>query len=234
MGDGLGLHGGGVVAAGLGKAGAAPDGADVLFLHVDGHGLQAVGVVGAGGGEEHAVDVVVGLLDAQLGLVADDEGTDVEGGFLVLGDPVLIEHHKLLQGLDAEVNVQSRDAQALVGTVQTLEVLLGPEEQDAAVLGAVGLHALEGLLGVVEDGGGGAQGDGTVGNDAGVMPADAPVVVHEQHVVGEDGAEAQLRALGGLFLGVRGFGDGNVHDDISFTMMSEGRCGHRPLRVESD
>ena len=118
---------------------------------------------------------------------------------------------QLLQGLDAEVHVQLGDAHTLVGDVEALEVLVGPEQQDAAVLGAVGLHALEGLLGVVEDGGGGAQGDGAVGNDAGVMPADALVVVHQQHVVGEDGAEAQLRALGGLFLGMGGFGDLDFH-----------------------
>ena len=218
MGNLLRTHGGRVVAAGLGKAGAAADRTDVLFLDVDGNRLQTALIVSAGRAQQDGIDVGAGFLDAQLRLVADDHRTDIEGSGGILGDPLLVEVDKLLQALNAEVHVHLGDAEALVGDVQTLEVLLGPEQQDAAVVGTVGLHALKGLLRIVQDGGGGAQGDGAEGNDAGVMPALALVVLHEHHVVGEDGAEAELRALGGLFLGMFGFDDGETfHDSTLFS-----------------
>jgi hypothetical protein len=48
----------------------------------------------------------------------------------------------------------------------------------------------------VEDHGRGFEGYLAVGNDAGIVPALTGVVVHEEHMVGEILAEAQLVRLG--------------------------------------
>ena len=97
-------------------------------------------------------------------------------------------------------------------------VALRAEQLDFVLRGAVGLHALKALLGVVKHHGGGVQGQGAVGHDAGVVPALALVIVHDEHMVGEDFAEAQLALVGGLGLRGGGFGDLDIQ-----------HCEHSPV-----
>ena len=54
----------------------------------------------------------------------------------------------------------------------------------------------------MEDHAGRIQGEGLIGDNAGVMPALVRVVVHYEHVVGKDLTKAQLALVGGL--GLRG------------------------------
>ena len=49
---------------------------------------------------------------------------------------------------------------------------------------------------VMEDHGGGLEGDVAVGDDARIVPALPGVVVHEEHMVGEVSSEAELVRLG--------------------------------------
>src|SRR5699024_5164018 len=70
-----GADGGGVVAAALGVAGAAADGADILILHIDAHRVDALGVVGAHRAADDAEQIAVGGVDAQAGVGGNDEGT---------------------------------------------------------------------------------------------------------------------------------------------------------------
>ena len=62
--------------------------------------------------------------------------------------------------------------------IHALEVLKRTEELNVALFGAVSLKTLEHLGAIVEYGAGGMQGDGTEGNNAGIMPAVFAVVVH--------------------------------------------------------
>src|SRR5699024_9632389 len=74
-----GPHAAGVVAAHLGKAGAAHGGADVLVLHVDvaaGEAAPVDVVVGAHGAEDDDEVVVLGGLHGEAHLVGDDVGAD--------------------------------------------------------------------------------------------------------------------------------------------------------------
>ena len=149
--------------------------------------------------------VVLGGLHGEAHLVGDDVGTDVEGGAGGGGDPVLIGVDGGLYRLDEQLLIHEGNAHTLVGAVETLGVHVGTEEVDLAVGGAVGLHALEHHLGVVENAAGGIQADGAVGDDLAVVPALALVVVHDEHVVGEVLAKAQV-ALIRLGLGMGGAG----------------------------
>ena len=87
----------------------------------------------------------------------------------------------------------------------------GAEELDGAVLGAVGLEALEDLRAVVEHGGAGVDAEVVQGDDFRVVPAALRVVVHGEHVVGEYRAEAQLGGVGGLGAGGGGAGNLDIH-----------------------
>ena len=69
------------------------------------------------------------------------------------------------------------------------------------------MSAVKDLLCVVEHHGSGVQFKGAVGDDAGIVPALALGVIHDEHMVGELFAEAELRLIGGLCLGRSRAGD---------------------------
>ena len=191
-----GADGGGVVAAALGVAGAALDGADVLVLHIDLHRVDSLGVVCAHRAGDDAEQVVVGGVHAQGGSGGDDEGTDIQGGARLGGHPAGLQAHELLNGGQGVLLRQGGDAHALTGGVDAPDVLHGAEELHPAVGAAVGLQALKDLLGIVEHHGGGLQGEGAVGHDAPVVPALAGGVVHDKHMVGKGLAEDQRVGIG--------------------------------------
>lgn len=124
--------------------------------------------------------------------------------------PVLLDGDEPLEALHQQLLIHFRDDEALAGGVQALEVLAGTEELDFAVGGAVGLHALKDLLRVVQAGAGRVHRDGAVGDDARVVPALSVVVVHQEHVVGKDMAEAEV-VLVGLLLRMIGQRDLDLH-----------------------
>jgi hypothetical protein len=67
--------------------------------------------------------------------------------------------------------VEPGDAQDVIGAVQTPEVLLWPEQLDAARRRAVGLEPLEHALAVVQHHGRRVHGDRAVRLDAGGVPS---------------------------------------------------------------
>ena len=76
LGPGAGADGGGVVAAALGVPRAALDSPDVLVLHVDAHGIEALLVVGPYRTADDAEQVGVGRVNPHGGVGGDDEGPD--------------------------------------------------------------------------------------------------------------------------------------------------------------
>ena len=91
-------------------------------------------------------------------------------------------------GIDRLHEVLRRDgghAETVRGIVETVRVAVGAEQLDLAVRGAVGLHALKNFLCVVEHGGSRVHLPRAIGDDAGVMPALARGIVHQEHVVAE-------------------------------------------------
>ena len=80
--------------------------------------------------------------------------------------------------------------------VHPADTVHGAEQLDGAVIGAVGLQALKDLLGVVEHLGRRIDLEGSIGDDAGVVPALAGVIVHDEHMIGHALAEHQSGGLG--------------------------------------
>ena len=74
---------------------------------------------------------------------------------------------------------------------------------------AIGFQAFKNLRAIMEHRGGGMQGKRPKGLDAGIVPALVAAPIHDEHVVGEHFAKAQVVPVG-LLLG----GGGQVHFDF--------------------
>ena len=190
---------GGVVATGLGEAGAAAPGAVVALRDPDADGRQAAGEVGARGrGDDVVVHDVRGA-HPQEGRRGEGEGAQVEGFALTGGDPLGVGAHQVHQGGDEVLLGKLGQRQATGGDIEPGRVVAGPEGPDTAVSVPVGLDPLEDLLPVVQDGGGGGHREVPVGRDLVIGPAHAARPAGVRHVVGEDAPEVEvgqgLRAL---------------------------------------
>ena len=138
-----------------------------------------------------------------------------------MGDPILLQFHQGPHGTDLEFRIQLGHAHPLCAPVHPVGVLQRAEHLQAAVLAAVGLETFKNFLAVVEHGGGGVNGQGAIGLNAGVVPAPAFGVLYQEHVVGKQLAEGETRLILRLFLRVLGFDDLNVelHDGISSSLI---------------
>lgn len=146
----------------------------------------------------------MGRMHPHVGIHRDDKRPDIESRALPRGDPVLVDLHQLFDSLHSERLVDQRDTETVVGQIEPRHVFLRPEQYDPSLRRAVGLHAFEDLLAVVQAHGGRIEGERAVGNDPGIVPALSLIVIHQKHVVGEDGAKPQL--VGGGRFRLRGFG----------------------------
>ena len=156
---------------------------------------------------------MLGSVDAQTHIVCEHEGTDIQGSAVRVRHPVTVHIHQSLDGLDVILNRDLGDAQTVSRVLHTLCVALGAEQLDGVIRSAVSLHALEDLLCIVEHDRSGVQREGCVGDDAGVMPALALGIVHNEHMVGELLAKTQLRLVLRLFLRAGSTSDLDVQHD---------------------
>ena len=122
-------------------------------------------------------------MDAKAHVGGEDEGADVQRSTVGMGHPVLLNLHQGFHGLNKVVHGDLGDAHAVRGILHPLGIALRAEELNGVVHGAIGLHALKKLLGIVEHHRGGIHREGRVGDDAGVVPALSVGIVHQEHVV---------------------------------------------------
>ncbi len=118
-----------------------------------------------------------------------------------MGHPVTLHIHQSLNSLHEILFRDLGDAQTVGRILETLCVAVRAEQLHGVIRGAVSLHALKNLLCIVEHHRGRVQLEGSVGDDAGIVPALALGVIHDEHVVGKFLAEAQLRLVLGFSLG---------------------------------
>lgn len=156
----------------------------------------------------------LGSLDTELGLCANHGGADIqEGAGSLLGKPLWpVDGHENLDELLKLLGVETWQGDTEGGHEHALGVAVGAEEAELAVVAAEGLEALEALGGVVEDGGGGHEGERAVGLELGVGPALGGGPGDGDHVVGADGLVARVGlGLGGNGASIRvGAGDGDL------------------------
>ena len=73
-----------------------------------------------------------------------------------MGHPVRVDLNELFQRVHGKIHVDLGHGEPVVGIIEPLEVLLRPEQPDAAVLAAVGFQPFKGFLAVMEAVAGGA------------------------------------------------------------------------------
>ena len=180
----------GVVQASLYVAGA-PGGCTVQIGDAHGQGLHAALEVGANGGGEDTELVLIGGLDADDGIGAEHEGTDVQGcAGAEGGHPGGVGTDGLHNGVHELVLGEHGHLQTLAGLSHPGGVQVGAEADDAAVFGGVGLHALKAGLGVLQHAGALTDGDGGVLSQAALVPGTV-LVVGDEALIGLDVAKPQ-------------------------------------------
>ena len=184
--------------------------------------VHAFLVVGADRADDHVIQVAVRGMHAEEGLRRDDGGADVQRGAGQRGHPALVHLHQGADGFLDHGGIEFRDAEVVRGAVEAAGVVAGAEQADLAVGAAERLQAVEDRLAVVQDAGGGVQGERRVRLDARIMPALPGLIVHQEHVVGEDFSERQ-RLIGGGRLGAGGPGNRDLVSRVSLYL--EGTSG---------
>ena len=101
-------------------------------------------------------------------------------------DPVFLHFHQGFNGLDKVLHRNFGDAEAGVGVVHTAGIAVRAEQLNLIFRSAVGLQAFKTLLRVVKHHRGGVQRDRAIRDNAGVVPALARVIVHDEHMVNLD------------------------------------------------
>lgn len=114
---------------------------------------------------------------------ADEGGTEVETVAATARDEGFVDVDEGAEETDHLVGVEGGEGDALGGGVETGHVAVGTEESGFAVVVDVGFHAFEALEGVVEDAGGGVEGEVLVGGDVRGGPAGGGGPFDGEHVV---------------------------------------------------
>ena len=137
---------------------------------------------------------------AQTHISSDDSGTDVQRRALGVRYPVLFNLQELSQTRHSQLDIELRYAQTVSRLVHAAEVVARTEGLDAAVGTAVCLQALEYRLAIVQNDARGIHAEILIGLNAGVVPAVFGIIVHYEHVIGEQTAKTQLALISRLGL----------------------------------
>lgn len=197
-----------VVGTDLGIAEAANPGAN----HVLGRGVQthAAGRAVELGhvGDDDVQHGLARSLDTELGLGANQSGTDVQiaAGLATGQPPGAIDREEGHDELLELGRVKERQGDAARREVHAGTVAVGTEDAQLSVVATVGLEALEALGGVVQNRGRGHEAQGAVGLDLGSGPASGSSPGGSEHVVSADGL---VQGVGDILGedGTRGLGE---------------------------
>ena len=140
-----GQNGGGVVSAELVSAVTTRPGTDVLLIGNQLDGLEAGGVVGAGGRADGVHLAGLGRMHAEEGIGGNAGRADVQRVALAGRNPVLVHSHQLLDGFQMHIHIQRRQTESLDGGVHTQNVLTRTEHAHMSLVVTVSLHSLEAL-----------------------------------------------------------------------------------------
>ncbi len=181
-----------IVAAALGKAGAARAGTRVLILDEDFNRIDAGGIIRADRRADNQELVGLGGADTQMRLRCNDERTDVQRCARLRRNPVLLNLDKRLDCLNEILDRQRRQAHAVVGVDHALRVAVRTEQLHTAVRPAIRLQTFERLHCVVQNHSCRINGERLIRYNACIMPADSLGVVDDEHIVRIVNAESQM------------------------------------------
>jgi hypothetical protein len=114
--------------------------------------------------------------------------------------PILFQLKQLKKPIQAQIDIQLRDAHALGGLVHPQKIVAGAKQLQRAIRGTVTLQAFKDRLSVMEHHRSGIHGQGAVGNNSGVMPAAPRGIIDQKHMISKDPAKSKLAFINGLGL----------------------------------
>ena len=181
----------GVIEAGLDVTGAS-GGRPVQIGNPQGQGPDTALEVGAHGGAEDTELELVGGLDADDGIGAEHIGPQVQARTGAKGrHPGGVGLDGLVNGIQEPLLGEYGHLHPLAGLDHSLRVQVGTEADGLPILGGVGLHALKNGLGILQDAGALAHGDGGVGGQGAGIPG-AVLIIGYITVIGLHIAEAKI------------------------------------------
>ena len=135
---------------------------------------------------------------AQKGFAREHKGPNVERAAFDARIPVFIGHQRLLDGLQKQLFGDFGHRHAFRAGVKAARVFLRTEQAERAVRVAIGLHAFEYFLSVMQHAGGWIESDGRTGLQGRRVPTTADgtvcplVIINHHHVIGKDGAKTGI------------------------------------------
>ena len=181
-----------IVARRLGEAHAAAHRTDIVLFHINADRVQPFRIIRANRRTDYDKQQVLCRMDADMRIHADDERADVKRCAVLMRNPILIHRNKLFDRVLSEFLVDQRDAETIVGNVQTCHILVGTEQQDPVVRRAVCFHALEYRLPIMQAHRSRIEFQRRIRDNSRIMPALSFVIIHNEHMICEDLAKAQL------------------------------------------
>ena len=155
----------------------ASGGCPVQVGNTDGQRPDAALEVGAYRGAEDTELELAGGLHTDDGVIAKHIGPQVQAGTGAEGGhPGGIGLHGLVDGIQEPLFGEHGHFHSLTGLDHPLGIQVRAEANGLAVLGGVGLHALEHGLGVLQDAGALVHGDVGIGGQAALIPSAVLVV----------------------------------------------------------
>ena len=133
--------------------------------------------------------------------------------------PVPVDLNKGLRSLDEVLNRNFRHAQTVCRVLHTTGIAVRTEQLDFTLGGLISLHAFKDFLGIVENDTGRVQFEVVIGLNAGVVPADSFVIVHEEHMIRENLTESEFADICRFCLRIRGLGDFDIHTGSPLNFM---------------
>lgn len=172
-----------VVGAELHVPDAAGPRTHILARSLERDGFESCGIVRADGGGDDIEECGAGGADAERALGPDECGAEVEAVAALTWNEGFVDSDEGAEKLDHGVGVECGEGDALRRGIEACHVAVRAEEPGLAVVVDVGLHAFEAFKGVMEDAGGGVQGEILVGHDVRGGPAGGRGPFHGEHMV---------------------------------------------------
>jgi hypothetical protein len=188
----------GVVATALDVTGASGPSTDILGISKKLNRRETSGIVRA---DRRADDIELCMGrggDAEERSGGDEGGAEVKRVAKLVGNPVLVNAHKLLETEKGLITIDGREQQALGTAVHAVHVHFRTEEANVIVRVNVSLHTLEALKSIVKGRGSRVNRKITMGADLRGAPAIVHIPVNLKHVISERMTE--LQSLKGLLL----------------------------------
>ena len=131
-------------------------------------------------------------VNAQSHIGGKDEGTDVQRSAVGVRNPILFHLYQLVDRLDIILHGDLRNAETIRRVLHPGRIAFGTEQLDGIIGRTVSLHAFKNFLSIMEHHASGIQFKRGIRYDSRIVPALPRFIVHQEHMIRKNFAEAEL------------------------------------------